>query len=105
MATYESAKHQDPSLYCAYVGGPRDGFKTGDLPSVLSGKKLTGMVSKVPLSQPHQFSLFAVYVCTSETQVDGFWIFEYRGMEGPNGERLVAATGTRAHGTPARAVP
>ena len=87
----ESAKNQDPTLYCAYFGGPRDGFKTGDLPVTLSGEKLTGMVSAIPLSQPHQYSLFAVYECTSETQVNGFWIFEYRGMEGPNGEQLVAA--------------
>lgn len=91
MTTYESAKNQDSSLYFTYLGGPRDGFKSGDLPAVLSGRKLTGMVSKTPLSQPHQFSLFAVYECTSETQVDGFWIFEFRGMEGPNGEKLVAA--------------
>lgn len=91
MTTYESAKHQDASLYCAYIGGPRDGLKTGDLPAVMSGKKLTGAVSKMPLSKPHQFSLFAVYECTSETQVDGFWVFTYRGMEGPDGERLVAA--------------
>ncbi|MEJ1922495.1 hypothetical protein [Microbacterium sp. KHB019] len=97
MTTYESAKNQDPTLYCAYFGGPRDGFKTGDLPTVMSGKKLTGTVSKVPLSEPHQFSLFAVYECTSETQVDGFWIFTYRGMEGPNGEALVAAKATPKH--------
>lgn len=96
MTTYESAKHQDPSLYCAYFGGPRDGLKTGDLPAAMSGKKLTGAVSKMPLSEPHQFSLFAVYECTSETQVDGFWIFTYRGMEGPNGEKLVAAKPSRA---------
>ncbi|MBO0981973.1 hypothetical protein [Microbacterium sp. SD291] len=91
MTTHESAKNLDPSLYCAYFGGPRDGLKTGDLPAPLSGKKLTGMTSKMPLSQPHQYSLYAVYVCTSETQVDGFWVFEYQGMEGPNGEKLVAA--------------
>lgn len=90
MTTHESGKNQDPSLYCAYVGGPRDGLKSGDLPVVLSGEKLTGMISKIPLSQPHHFSLFAVYVCTSETQIDGFWILEFRGMEGPNGEQLVA---------------
>lgn len=54
--------------------------------------KLTGMEIRIPLSEPHQFSLYAVYVCTSETQIDGFWQFHYRGMEGPNGERLVAAT-------------
>lgn len=95
MTTHESAKNQDPSLYCAYFGGPRDGLKTGDLPAVMSGKKLTGAVSKLPLSEPHQFSLFAVYECTSETQVDGFWIFSYRGMEGPNGEKLVAAEPSR----------
>ena len=95
MTTHETAKHQDPTLYCAYVGGPRDGFKTGDLPAVMSDKKLTGAVSKLPLSEPHQFSLFAVYECTSETQVDGFWIFTYRGMESPNGEKLVAATPSR----------
>ncbi|MGM7698473.1 hypothetical protein [Microbacterium sp. A84] len=96
MTTYKSAKNQDSSLYCAYFGGPRDGLKTGDLPKILSGKKLTGMVSKTPLSKPHQFSLFAVYECTSETQVNGFWILTYRGMEGPNGEKLVAARPSRA---------
>lgn len=91
MTTHASANNEDPTLYCAYFGGPRDGLKTGDLPAVLSGTKLTGMVSKTPLSEPHQFSLYAVYVCTSETQVNGFWEFHYRGMEGPNGETLVAA--------------
>ncbi|HRN28201.1 MAG TPA: hypothetical protein PK781_09275 [Terrimesophilobacter sp.] len=91
MTTTPSAKNQDPSLFCAYFGGPRDGFKTGDLPATLSGKKLTGMVAKTPLSQPHQYSLFAVYECTSEAQVKGFWEFHFREMEGPNGERLVAA--------------
>ena len=50
MTTHESAKNQDPSLYCAYFGGPRDGLETGDLPAVMSGKKLTGAVSKTPLS-------------------------------------------------------
>lgn len=95
MTTVESANNLDPTLYCAYVGGPRDGFKTGDLPASLSGKKLTGSVTKLPLSQPAQFSLYAVYECTSETQIDGFWQFHYRGMEGPNGERLVAARPAR----------
>src|SRR6476659_8977894 len=69
MTHPNSAKNQDPTLDCAYVGGPRDGFKTGDLPALLSGKKLTGAVSRVPLSQPAQFSLYAVYVCTSDAQV------------------------------------
>ena len=91
MTTYPSADNTDPSLYCAYFGGPRDGMRTGDLPAPLSGTKLTGMISKIPLSQPHQFSLYAVYECASETQVDGFWEFTYIGMEGPNGEQLVAA--------------
>lgn len=100
MTTHESAKNQDPTLYCAYFGGPRDGLKTGDLPAALAGKKLTGMVSKMPLSQPHQYSLYAVYVCTSETQVDGFWVFEYQGVEGPNGEKLVAGTDAEEHGAP-----
>lgn len=27
MTTYPSAKNQDPTLYCAYFGGPRDGFR------------------------------------------------------------------------------
>ncbi|TFD05851.1 MULTISPECIES: hypothetical protein [unclassified Cryobacterium] len=92
MTTYPSAKNQDPTLYCSYFGGPRDGLKSGDLPTILSGKKLTGMVSKTPLSQPHQFSLYAVYVCTIEAQINGFWEFHYRGMEGPDGEKLIAAT-------------
>ena len=91
MTTEPSAKNLVPTLYCAYFGGPRDGLKTGDMPASLSGHKLTGMISKTPLSQPHQFSLFAVYECTSETQIDWFWQFHFVGMEGPNGERLVAA--------------
>ena len=89
---HESADHSDPSLYCAYFGGPRDGFKTGDLPAEMSGQKLTGTVSHIPLSQSHEFSLFAVYKCTSETQVDGFWEFHFQGLEGPQGEQLVAKT-------------
>lgn len=90
MATVESAKHNDPSLYCVYLGGPLDGLKTGDLPAPLSGTKLTGMVSRTPLAEPAHFSVYAVYECTSETQIDGFWTLEFRGMEGPNGEKLVA---------------
>lgn len=90
MTSHESAKNLDPSLYCSYIGGPRDGLKTGDLPAQMSGRKLTGIVSKMPLSRPSPFSLYAVYKCTSETQIDGFWIFDYQGMEGPNGEKLVA---------------
>lgn len=91
MTHHDSAKNQDPTLYCVYVGGPRDGLKTGDLPALMSGKKLTGAVSRVPLSQPAQFSLYAVYVCTGDAQVNGFWEFGYVGLEGPNGEQLVAA--------------
>jgi|GEM_PF-3586631 len=94
--TEPSANNQDPTLYCAYFGGPRDGLKTGDLPSSMSGQKLTGAVSRIPLSQPHEFSLYAVYECTSEAQVDGFWQFHFLGLEGPNGERLLAATSETA---------
>ena len=96
MTTIASAENKDPSLYCAYFGGPKDGFKTGDLPVTFSGQKLTGMVAKSPLSQPAHFSLYAVYRCTSEAQIDGFWRFEYQGMEGPDGEQLVAATPKRS---------
>ncbi|WP_394551725.1 hypothetical protein ACDF64_12730 [Agromyces sp. MMS24-JH15] len=91
MTSIESANNQDPTLFCIYVGGPRDGLKTGDLPASLSGRPLTGMVAKLPLAQPAAYSVFAVYECVGETQVDGFWQFVYRGLEGPNGERLVAA--------------
>ena len=92
MTTNPSASNQDPTLHYAYFGGPRDGLKTGDLPAVLSGQKLTRMVTRVPLSQPHQFSLYAVYECTSETQINGFWQFHFRGLEGPNGEKLNAVS-------------
>ena len=84
-------KQPGPTLYCAYFGGPRDGFKTGDLPAELSGQPLTGTVIKTPLSEPHIYSLFAVYECVGEAQVNGFWEFYFRGLEGPNGEELVAA--------------
>ncbi len=92
MASQPSANNQDKTLYCAYFGGPRDGLKTGDLPASMSGQKLTGVVSKMPLSQPHEFSLYAVYECTSDAQIEGFWQFHFRGLEGPNGEKLIAAT-------------
>lgn len=91
MTTHPSTSSQDPTLLCAYFGGPRDGLRTADLPSVMSGEKLTGLVSKVPLSQPHEFSLYAVYECTSDRQVEGFWHFLYRGLEGPNGEVIGVA--------------
>lgn len=91
MTAIASAENKDPSLYCADFGGPKDGFKTGDLPVALSGQKLTGMIVRSPLSQPAHYSLYAVYLCTSETQLDGFWHLEYQGMEGPHGEQLVAA--------------
>ena len=95
MTTIPSASNQDPTLYCAYFGGPRDGLKSGDLPSSLSGKKLTGMVSKTPLTQPHELSLYAVYQCISEAQVNGFWEFHYQGMEGPNGEKEIGRASCR----------
>lgn len=89
MTTNPSSRTHDPSLLCAYFGGPRDGFKSADLPTQLSGKRLTGAVSRVPLGQPAQYSLFARYVCKSESQIDGFWQFHFEGLEGPNGEALV----------------
>lgn len=93
MTTYSSANHRDPTLYCQYFGGPQDGFKTGDLPAFLSGEKLTGMVAKTPLWQPHETADFAVYVCTSETQIDGFWRFDYVGIEGPGGGARAVESG------------
>jgi len=86
----KSAEVPDPTLYCKYFGGPRDGFKTADLPPQMSGQKLTGAVTKLPLAEPTNFSLFAVYVCTSQTQIDGWWEFHFQGLEGPNGEKLIA---------------
>jgi hypothetical protein len=91
MTTHPSASNQDLTLYCAYFGGPRDGLKSGDLPASLSGQKLTGMVSKTPLTQPPELSDLAVYKCTSEAQVNGFWEFHYQGLEGPDGEALSSA--------------
>lgn len=90
MATVPPVQNQDPTLYCQYFGGPQDGRKTGDLPAIFSGKKLTGMEMRTPLWQPHETANFAVYVCTSETQINGFWRFEYVGTEGPGGAALVA---------------
>jgi hypothetical protein len=105
MANQKSAKNFDSSLHCAYFGGPRDGFRSGDLPASLTGQKLTGSTMRVPLSQPSTFSLFAVYVCTSDTQVDGFWEFHFVGMEGPNGEKLIAAEDDPVHQVHAPGLP
>jgi hypothetical protein len=98
VTTSASAQNQDPSLYCAYFGGPFDGLQTGDLPAVLSGEKLTGMVSSIPLAQPAALSPVAVYVCTSETQINGFWRFDYQGMKGPEYESVTARVGTDSAG-------
>jgi hypothetical protein len=81
----------DSTLYCAYFGGPRDGLRSADLPRSLSAEKLTGTKVKLPLSQPSHFSIFAVYICRSESQIAGFWEFYFEGMEGPNGEAFVAS--------------
>jgi hypothetical protein len=72
MATSESANNQDPSLHCAFFGGPRDGFLTDDLPAERAGQKLTGMTMQIPLGKEAQNGLVAVYQCTSDEQVDGF---------------------------------
>lgn len=81
----------DQTLISEFIGGPLDGRRTADWPPQLSCKSLHGMVSKTPLSQPARGSIFAVYRCTSEAQVGGYWRFEFVRLEGPNGERLVAA--------------
>lgn len=46
------ASTPDATLSSTYFGGPRDGFTTRDFPPELSGKKLTGAVSRISLSQP-----------------------------------------------------
>ena len=91
MTIYESSKNEDPSLFCTFVGGPRDGLRTGDLPASLSETPLTGMTMRLPMGQPVQFCLYAVYECRSEVQIDGFWEFCFRDFEGPNGEDLESA--------------
>lgn len=87
----EQTEQHDPSLAHEFVGGPLDGRRSADLPPGLSGQPLTGMVIRVPLSQPHWFALRAVYVCQGEAQVEGFWQFVFQRLEGPNGELLTAA--------------
>lgn len=91
MTTTSSANNSDPSLFLLCIGGPRDGLRTGDLPSSLSGTSLAGMTLRLPLAQPAHVSLFAVYECVGDEQVDGFWQFHYVTTEGPDGETLVAA--------------
>lgn len=81
----------EPSLLSQFFGGPLDGRKSADLPAQLAGRPLTGCVMRIPLSEPHYFSLFAVYVCRGATPVDGFWQFFYQRMEGPNGETVDAS--------------
>lgn len=91
MTSLPSAQHNDPLLFCAFFGGPRDGLKSGDLPASLSGTSLTGIEMSLPLGEPAEYSLYAHYVCTSATQVSGFWRFEFLDLRGPNGEQLVSA--------------
>lgn len=91
MSSSEISAEIDATLCCEYFGGPRDGLRSADLPANLSDEKLTGMTVKLPLSQPSHFSIFAVYVCRSESQIDGFWELYFAGLEGPNGEAMVAS--------------
>ena len=91
MSSSETSAQIDATLCCEYFGGPRDGLRSADLPSSLSGEKLTGMTVKLPMGHPSHFSIFAVYVCRSESQIDGFWELYFAGLEGPNGEAMVAA--------------
>ena len=80
----------DQTLISEFFGGPLYGRKTAGWPPQLSGKSLYRMVSKTPVSQPASGSIFAVYRCTSEMQIDGRWLFEFVRLESPNGEWLVA---------------
>jgi hypothetical protein len=90
MATHQSANHQDPTLFCTFIGGPRDGLRSGDLPSSLSGQKLTGTTMRLPLTQPSHFSLHAVYECHGDSQADGLWEFHFVRLEGPDGMQLTS---------------
>lgn len=73
----------DPTLLCAFFGGPKDGVRSADLPRELSGIPLTGHVMRCPLEDPRQSRAHAVYECVGDRQVDGFWRFEFRGIEPP----------------------
>jgi len=84
-----SGRHADPTLYCAFYGGPQDGFRTGDLPAELSGQPLTGVELKTPVGEPG--AGWAVYVCSSETQIGGFWRFDFVGYRGAAGAEDRAA--------------
>ena len=100
MTYLPSARHNDPLLFCGFFGGPRDGLKSGDLPASLSGTSLTGMEMSFPLGEPVEYSLYAHYVCTSTTQVDGFWRFEFVDLRGPNGEEIVSSPADGAESVP-----
>ena len=42
MENIESADGNDSTLHCTCFGGPRDGFKTGDLPAMMTGANARG---------------------------------------------------------------
>ena len=81
----------DPTLQHRFVGGPLDGKSSADLPAALSEKSLRGTSLKIPLGEPRQYSLFARYDCLDEAQRDGYWIFQFSRLLGPNDEELLAA--------------
>ena len=80
----------DPRLHARFHGGPLDGSHTADFPPNLAGKPLTGVEVQWPLSEPAQFSLYAVYRCTAAERFDGEWRFDFVRLQGPDGERLIA---------------
>lgn len=63
------------SIHCVLKGGPLDGAHYGDVPN--PGDKPGIARLSIPLSQPAETSIRALYVCTSPGAPEDVWQFSY----------------------------
>lgn len=68
------------SIQCALSGGPLsggplDGAHYGDVPN--PGKAVGGARLSIPLSQPAETSIRAVYICSEPGSPDEVWNYTY----------------------------
>lgn len=70
-----SEKKISGSIRCALSGGPLDGAQYGDVPN--PGEAVNGARLSIPLSQPAETSVRAIYICNAPGTPDDVWNFAY----------------------------
>lgn len=69
------------SIKVALIGGPLDGAQYGDLPD--PGKPTASVRLSIPLSQPADTSVRAIYICTHTGSPAETWEFRFHRLSYP----------------------